>query len=71
MEYYLLIRMVILNSGEDNGKMSKITKNRIGRKFKLKEIIFSHKPVDKAEDNPLLKSMKIVDLHLTKMRIKD
>jgi len=41
-----------------------------GRKFKLKEMLFSHKPVDKAKDNPPLRSMKIVDRHLTKMRIK-
>lgn len=39
-----------------------------GRKFKLKEIIFSHKPVDKADDDPPLKSMKIIDRQLEKMK---
>ena len=39
-----------------------------GNKFKFGKLIFSHKPVDKAEDNPPLKSMKIIDEQFNKMK---
>ena len=39
-----------------------------GRGFKLKKLVFSHKSVDMAKNNPPLKSMKIIDRHLEKMK---
>ena len=39
-----------------------------GRGFKLKKPGFSHKSVDMAKNNPPLKSMKIIDRHLEKMK---
>lgn len=42
-----------------------------GRKYKINKLVFSHKPVDKAKDNPPLNSMRIIDRQLIKMRIRD
>lgn len=44
---------------------AEIYEKKKGRKFKL---IFSHKSVDKEENNPPLKSMKIIDMQLKKMK---
>ncbi len=38
-----------------------------GRKFKLKKLVFTHNPINVPEDNPPLKSMKIIDKQLEKM----
>ncbi|HLC77040.1 MAG TPA: hypothetical protein VJH04_02440 [archaeon] len=39
-----------------------------GRKFKLKKLIFEHKHVDKAENNPPLKSVMIIENQFRKMK---
>lgn len=40
----------------------------LNKEGKWKELIFEHKPVDKVEDNPPVKSIKIIEKQFAKMK---
>jgi len=42
----------------------------LNKKGRWKECVWQHKPVDKEEDNPPIRSMKLIDSQFEKMRDK-